>query len=196
MRQILILFGAASGIIISSSIVFFIPGSLELLGFSGQYFLSGEIWRLFTFPFSHVSLGHLAENAMALLITSLLAYEFGLRGRYFVYCFTLSGIAIALLEAMLFPAILIAGASLGTYAVLGSLSIKGSNFIPKYILIPMLASTIFMMYAVNLFTCPECITAVSIYSSMFHLAGFIAGISIFYVAVWMRPRKRVLEKMG
>lgn len=195
MKQYVILFGISIGIIISSTIVFLIPGSLELFGFSGQYFLDGQIWRLFTFPFSHLSLNHLIENVMALMITSLLAYEFGLRGKFFLGCFLLTGIAIALIEALMFPAILIAGASLGTYAVLGSLSIKGSNFIPKYILIPVLGSTIFIMYAVNAFTCMECITTVSLFSVMFHFSGFIGGISIFYVALWMRPKKRILGNL-
>jgi membrane associated rhomboid family serine protease len=171
-------------IVISLSLLIFllIPEAVYLLGFSGELFFSGEIWRLATFSFTHVDLRHIIENIFALGIVSLLAFEFELKSRHFVYCFSLTSILVALADGVLFPAVIIAGASLGTYAVLGSLSIKGSNFIPKFILIPLLGVSSFG------------ITGKNIAQSMLHLSGFIAGILVFYMLISFRNKTRILQR--
>jgi membrane associated rhomboid family serine protease len=174
-------------IIFSCIAFFFVPSSLSILSFSGKTFFGGEVWRLATYPFAHVNLMHLIENIIALLTTVSLAYEFGLRGKEFITVFLLSGIVIALAEAFLFPVIIIAGLSLGIYAVLGSLSIKGSNFIPKYILIPLLGISVFLKY---LFTG---VSKESLQQSLFHFAGFVSGIAVFYLLIKTRKKKKILQ---
>ena len=185
MKRIFIL----SLIVIVISLIFFflIPDSLHLFAFSGETFFKGQIWRLITFPFVHISSTHLIENIIALTITSLLALEFGLRGIHFIGVFLLSGIIIALAEAFLFPVILIAGLSVGIYAVLGSLSLKGSNFIPKFILVPLLGSSVFLKYFFS-------ISDKKVLSiSLFHFSGFVAGIAVFYLFIKLKKKKRVLQ---
>lgn len=174
-------------ITISSILFFFIPSSLNIFAFSGETFFKGQIWRLITYPLVHVGLTHLIENIIALVITALLAYEFGLRGKHFIIVFLLSGIIIALTDAFLFPAILIAGLSLGIYAVLGSLSIKGSNFIPKYILIPLLGFSVFLKYIFEAFSIE------SLKQSLFHISGFVTGIAVFYLLIKIRKKKKILQ---
>ena len=188
MKQV---FALSMGIIITNSLIFFIiPNSSSLFAFSGQTFFSGEIWRLITFPFAHVNLGHLLENIVALSLTTLLAFELGLKGNDFFCCFILSGILIALPEGLLFPSLLIAGSSLGIYAVLGSLSIKGSNFISKYVLVPILGSSIFFKHIFDMIIHPEYITTQTSIQSAFHFSGFLAGIFVFHLLVGLRKKRR------
>jgi membrane associated rhomboid family serine protease len=165
---------------------FLVPNSLALFSFSGEFLFKGEVWRLLTFPFVHVNLDHFIENMVALGITSLLAFELGLRGTHFMYCFLLSGIIIALSDAFLFPSFVIAGASLGIYAVLGQISIQGSNFIPKFVLIPLLGLSVFVK---NLFSgfMPDLLN-----QSLFHFAGFAAGLGLFF-AFRIKAKKRILQ---
>jgi membrane associated rhomboid family serine protease len=180
-------FIAAGTIAILCCITFFlVPNSLALFSFSGKFLFQGEVWRLLTFPFAHVNLNHLIENIVALGITSLLAFELGLRGTNFIYCFLLSSFIVALSDAFLFPSYVIAGASLGIYAVLGQISIQGSNFIPKFVLIPLLGLSAFIK---NLFSgfMPDLLQ-----QSLFHFSGFIIGIGLFY-AFRIKAKKRILE---
>lgn len=180
----------AGMIVVISSIVFFlVPNSLTLFSFSGETFFNWELWRLITFSFTHVNLNHLVENVVAIGITSFLALEFGLTGKYFLYCFLLSSILVALTEAFLFPAIIIAGASLGIYAILGALSIKGSNFIPKYILVPLLGLSVFVKYLFSAFSMDL------LKQSLFHFSGFASGIAILYLFTKLKRKKKILQVM-
>jgi len=176
-------------VIVSCFVFFLIPNSLTIFSFSGELFFKGEIWRIITFPFTHINLNHLIENFIAIGITSLLAFELGLRGRYFVYCFLLSSFLVALTEAFLFPTIIIAGASLGIYAVLGAISIKGSNFIPKYIFVPLLGLSVFIKYLFSAFT-KELMK-----QSLFHFSGFVTGIALFYLFTKLKRKKKILQVM-
>lgn len=177
-------------IVVLSCIIFFLfPSSLTIFSFSGEMFFNGEVWRIVTFPFTHINLNHLVENVVAISITSFLALEFGLTGKYFLYCFLLSSILVALTEAFLFPAIIIAGASLGIYAILGALSIKGSNFIPKYILVPLLGLSVFIKYLFSAFSMDL------LKQSLFHFSGFVYGIAILYLFTNLKRKKKVLQVM-
>lgn len=174
---------------------FLIIDSLVFMSFSGQSFFSGQLWRLFTFPFTHISFSHLIENMAALGISILLMLEFELTSRMFIKIFLLSGILVALGTGLAVPLLPIAGASLGIYAVLGSLSIKGSNFIPKYILMPLLLFSIFAMQAVSMLS-GQALTIQGMQSSLFHLMGFGAGIALFYILIRAGRKKKILEGFG
>ncbi len=167
-------------IIIISAILFLIPNSLQKFAFSGQYLFNGEFWRLVTFNFTHINFIHLIENIIALVVAALLAYELDLRGNYFIIAFLLSAVTIALAEAMFFPLIIIAGASLGIYAILGSVSVKGSNFFPRSALIIMFVASIFLGYVINLITCTDCVNKNIFIQSIFHFFGLLAGMLTFY----------------
>ncbi len=186
MKQVFIL---SAIIVIISIIFFFISNALSLFSFSGETFFRGEFWRLITFPFVHINSAHLIENIIALAVMSLLAFEFGLKGIDFIGVFLLSGIIIALADSFLFPTILIAGLSMGIYAVLGSLSIKGSNFIPKYALVPLLGLSAFLKYLFNVFD------KQLLQSSSFHFSGFAIGIALFYLFAKLKKKKRILQEM-
>lgn len=163
---------------------FLIAQSLSLFSFSGQTFFA-QPWGLLTFPFAHVDFSHLFENILALLVIGVLAFELELKGKELACCFLLSGISIALSSAFLFADLLIAGSSLGIYAVVGALSIKGSNFVSKKILIPVFAASILF--------CPTCMSNQA--QMAFHFAGFLAGIGIFYLLVKTRKKKRILTEL-
>ena len=82
---------------------------------------------------------------------------------------------------------LIAGLSAGIYALLGSLSIQGSNFIPKYILIPMLGFSPFFKYIFIPFSTKE------LTQSAFHFLGFLVGIAVFCLIHVPMKKKKILQ---
>jgi len=176
-----------------SLLVFFaFPDAVTVLAFSGETFFRGEIHRLFTFPFTHATHGHLIENLLALLATTFLAYEVGLRGGYFIFCFLGASFLIALSESPFFPTLLLAGASVGIVSILGFISIKGSNFIPKFLLIPILLLPLIIKYGLTVWQ-----TGFSFVSGaefLFHFSGFIAGIIFFYSFKLLRKEKRILQR--
>ena len=187
MKNKLIFIIPISIILISALIFFLVPNSLEILSFSGSKFISGEYWRLLTFSFTHVTPTHLFENIIAISLVGFLGYEFGLRGKLFLTYFLAISFTIALVNSLLFPLLIIAGASLGIYGVLGVLSIKGSNFIPKLYLIPLLGASIFLKYILTLFSCPTCDNDIS--QTLFHFSGFLTGLVLIYI-----PKKFSLSK--
>ena len=174
-----IFIASAMVIIISSLIHFLVPNSLELMALSGAKFLAGEFWRILTFSFTHLNANHLFENIIALGIVSVLGYEFGLHGKQFLVYFAATSIIVALTDIFLFPLLVIAGASLGTYGVLGALSIKGSNFMPKKYLIPLLGLSIFIKSFLSMISCQSCNTDLG--QSLFHFSGFVTGIFLVYI---------------
>ena len=184
MKKIFII---TSLLVLISFVLFFIPNILSVFSFSGESFFKGEIWRLVTFSFVHVSLSHLIENVIALLIVTLLAYELGLKGKQLLVCFFLSAAIIAFIEAFFFPTLVIAGLSLGIYAVLGSITIKGSKFISKFITIPIIGLSIFIKYFFSAFEDSY------MKQAYFHFAGFITGIAVFYLLMKLKKKRRVLQ---
>jgi len=176
---------------LSLGVFFAFPEATSIFAFSGQTFYRGEIYRLFTFPFTHASSGHLIENLLALAMTTFLAYEVGLRDGYFIFCFLGASFLIALSESPFFPTLLIAGASVGIVSILGFISIKGSNFIPKFLLIPILLLPLTIKYGLTVWE--RGFSFVSGAEFIFHFSGFVAGIMFFYSFKLLRKEKRILQ---
>lgn len=175
------------GVLILSIIVFFlVPNSIEFLSFSGKEFFNGEVWRIITFSFVHVDISHLIGNVLALIITSLLALEIGFKAEYFMLLFFVSAVAIALVEGIFYPALVIAGASLGIYSVLGGVSVSGRRLIPIYVFIPLIILSIFLN---QIFT-----DSIIFLQSLFHFFGFVFGIALYYSIIkYMKRRKTLFE---
>ena len=191
MKKIFIISAILS--IIFIAIFFFFPNSQILLSFSGIKFLAGEFYRLITFSFVHVNFLHLIENIIALSLITLLGYEFGLKGKKFILYFFLVSITIALASAFFVPVLVIAGASLGIYGILGALSIKGSNFIPKNILIPIFIISIFYKVILDLFSSQE---ITNLDQTLFHLSGFFTGLVFFILPRFKKKKHILLNKNG
>jgi len=169
--------------VLSFIIFFLLPNYILLFVFSGKQFYAGEVWRLLTFSFTHINIIHLLQNLMALVVLAILAYEFELEFNMFNALFLLSSFGIALTAGILFPEIYIAGASLGLYAVLGYLALKGANFISKYITIPVFLLSIFIDKIPG-----GLIALYSDLSLVFHILGFISGILIFIIVKLLKER--------
>ncbi|MEK6922985.1 MAG: rhomboid family intramembrane serine protease [Nanoarchaeota archaeon] len=185
------IFFISIAIAFASLVIFFIPYSLKMFAFSGTKFFSGEFWRLITFSFAHVNASHLFENVVVIVLVSILGYEFGLSGKLFLLFFLGVSFLVAILDAIIFPLLVIAGASLGIYGVAGALSIKGSNFIPKRYLIPLLGVTVFFTYFFGSFTCAEC--SRDFVQALFHFSGFLTGIILVYIPRKFKNKKYVLR---
>ena len=181
MKKIIIFF---TGIFIALVGVYVaLPNAIELLGFSGTAFLSGEFWRIITFPFVHVSNAHLVENLLALFILTLLAYEFKMKVRAFISLFFLSGILLAFFGGLIYPYLVIVGASLGVYSIFGALTIKGQDYIPRYILPSLFAFFIIMNIVYNYFV------GESFVQPIYHAIAFVVGAGLFSLG----KRAKVLE---
>ncbi|MBW3004051.1 rhomboid family intramembrane serine protease [Candidatus Woesearchaeota archaeon] len=155
--------------------------------------MHGEIWRLFTFPFTHTSVGHLIENMGALIVTSLFAYLVGIKKKEFLTVFIGASLLLALTDVLLFPTMVIAGTSLGIFAVLGSVSSKGTKFIPHHLLIPVLLSAVFFKYLINVVT-TQAWTGLVLNQTLLHFFGFVSGMLLFYILGTSKIRKRVLSE--
>lgn len=174
---------------IAALVLYFIPGALNLLSFSGEKFFAGEIWRILTFHLVHVNKFHLIENLITFTIIILLGNEIGVSHEEFILCFLGCGIIIALASSLIMPTMMIAGLSLGIYALLGAIAIRGSVFIPKYILIPVFILSIFIKFFFTGMSGP----AEEFASVIFHLTGFIAGIGITILIASVKKKRRFLQ---
>ncbi|MBT3324455.1 rhomboid family intramembrane serine protease [archaeon] len=160
-----------------------LPNAIDLLGFSGSAFFSGEVWRIITFPFVHVSNAHLVENLLALFILTLLSYEFKMKVRAFVSLFFASGILLAFFGGLVYPYLVIVGSSLGVYSIFGALTIKGQDYIPRYVLPSLFAIFIIMNVFYNYFT------GDSFVQPLYHAIAFVVGAGLFSLG----KRTKVLE---
>lgn len=176
--------------VICTAVFFLVLNSASLLGFSGELFRQGEIWRLLTFPFTHLDLSHLTENMITLGIVSFLSYEVGLNRNQFLFVFFGANLVLALTNLFFLPLIIIAGASAGIFAVLGSISTKGSEFIPQLVLFPLMFSSIFIKSFFSVFSG----AALNWTMLLMHTLGFAYGVGIYFVVSKYRPkRRRILQ---
>ncbi len=189
-----LLFIAALTVVVLSLIVFFgFPGKELILAFSTKTFFSGEIYRLFTFPFTHIGLPHIVENMLALFVLTILAFEVGLKGTQFVIAFIGASWLVAFGEAPFFPALLIAGASVGIMAISGFVGAKGSKFIPRILLLPILLSPLLLKDGLSILQNGE-YNLSSNSSLLFHLSGFIIGAIFFLLLSLTKEDKPVLHR--
>jgi membrane associated rhomboid family serine protease len=164
-----------------------IPNATTILGFSGESFFRGDIWRILTFSLTHVSLVHLIENLISLFIVTLLAYEFDLEFKEFIALFAVTSILIAFTTGMIFPYILIVGASLGLYGLFGAISIKGKEYVPTTTFFMIFTSIILLNFFYNLFT------KQGLAQPTYHALGFFVGASLVKVRQVTKKKKRILS---
>lgn len=143
--------------------------------------MNGEFWRLFTFSFVHLNINHLIGNVIAFIVTAMLTLEIGLKSEYFMILFFSSALVIALIQGMFLPTLIIAGASLGIYSILGGISIAGKELISIYIFAPLVLLSIFLT---SIFSGNN-----DFFEAFFHFFGFLFGL-ITYFAIKRYTAKR------
>jgi membrane associated rhomboid family serine protease len=182
-----------SGILLAIVAVFLlVPNGLAWLAFSGDKFFAGELWRLLTFPFVHTNVGHLAENIAALLVASLLAFEVGVTKMQYVVAFALATIVVATIDVIWFPLVILVGASSGIFAIYGAFATRGSEFVSKLWLIPILGTTVLVKWGLSLLQ-GGVDTATAVQTVM-HLAGFLTGGAIIFMThIMTAERRKVLR---
>jgi membrane associated rhomboid family serine protease len=168
----------------------FVANSADMFGFSGDLFIKGDIWRIFTFPFTHINFNHLIENMIALGIVSLLACETKISKKEFVWVFLGANVLIALTDIVFLPAAVIAGASAGIFAMIGGIALKGSEFISQWVFFPLMLSSVFIKEIVSLLTN----NSINMTYLLFHVLGLVYGLGIFfYLSRYRLNRRRILE---
>ncbi len=171
MKKIIIFF---TGIFVALvGIYVAIPNAIDILGFSGSAFFAGEIWRIITFPFVHVSNAHLVENLLALFILILLAHEFKFGVKSFISLFFASGILLAFFGGLVYPYLVIVGASLGVYSIFGALTLKGQDYIPRYLLPSLFVIFIIINVVYNYFA------GDSFVQPIYHAIAFVVGAGLY-----------------
>jgi len=138
-----------------------------------------------------ITLAHLLENLIALIIITIFGYQIGLTGKQFIACFVGASLIIALIEAPLLPTLLIAGASVGVLAISGFVSLRGSRFIPAFILIPILILPILVQYFLTRMRQGPVFK--DTFGLVLHLAGFIIGISFFFAFKYLKKNRYILQ---
>ncbi|MEK6974671.1 MAG: rhomboid family intramembrane serine protease [Nanoarchaeota archaeon] len=173
-------------LVLMMGIFFFSDNSIQNLSFSGEKFFNGELWRIVTFNFVHLNLPHLIGNVIAFIIMTMLSLEVGLKSEYFILLFFTSSFVIAFVEGIFFPTLIIAGASLGIYSILGGVSFIGRRLIPIYFFIPLIILSIFLNKAFS--------DSVTLFESLFHFFGFVLGFTLYYSIVkYINRQKLYLE---
>ena len=174
-------------VLISCIAFFLVSNAMDIMVFSGDlFYYSIQFWRVLTFPFIHISLSHLIQNIVAIIVITFLAYEVDLGVKAYLGSFFSASIIIALATGLIVSHLLIAGLSMGIYAIMGVVAIKGSNFIPKSILISLFAVSFFIEPLASSFDMAV------IKSAIFHLLGFVFGIIFIITAKRITIRKKVL----
>jgi len=169
-----------------------VPNAILFLAFKRDAFLAGELWRVLTFPFVHVNGAHLLENVAALLVASLLAYEVGLTLREYIVAFVLACLAVAMTDLTFFPALVLAGASTGIFAIYGAFAMRGSVFVHRGWLVAIIAVTVFTKYGIGMLT--GTVTEAAWLETLMHFIGFCAGLAVIVTAdiISRLTRQRVL----
>ena len=182
MRFIMLPAGLLAAIV---AVFLLVPNAIIWFAFSGKSFLAGELWRIFTYPFVHYNVEHLIENALALVVVSLLAYEIEMTAWQYVLAFTASWLLVAAVDTVLFPAIVIVGASAAIYAVYGSFAMKGSSFIHRSWLVVIIGLTVCLRLLFNILTgsgANDVPLDVAL-QTVLHLFGFAVGICMMVMCV-------------
>jgi len=164
-----------------------LPNAVSILGFSGEKFLSGEIWRIVSYPFVHASSFHLIENSIAAGVVLLLTLEFDFKTKEFFFVFLGSCLLVAFLIGLIFPSVLIVGASLGLFALFGALTIKGKEYIPIYVTQGLFGMIIFLNFFYSIKT------GQGFEQPTFHAVGFVSGVGLFTIKNKFRRKKRILQ---
>ena len=156
--------------------VFMIPHSIDKFALVPQLVKSGEFWRFLTYQFAHVSLLHLAENSIGVLLLAVLLTELKTGLFDFYTAFILAGVfaVIPLWAAMSFVA---AGASTAIFGGFGLASFEAKKLgIKSWTIIIVL----FGFAATQLFTGAQ-------ESALAHISGLFFGVGMFFALAKAKP---------
>ena len=190
----------SAGIIIGSvsiSIAWFWPDTtsrLATLAFSGVTLWQGEIWRLVTFLVTHVSLSHLVENVVALVLVTTLAWQLSLPGRAYVAAFIGTSWLVALVEAPLWPELPLAGASVGLLGIVGVTLVAARQWLPLWVTIPLLSAVISAQQGYVVWQTGFSVMAMVGLAA--HLLGLWAGVGGGLLARQRRASRPILSQAG
>jgi hypothetical protein len=116
-------------------------------------------------------------------MTAWLAYEVELEPKQVIGVFFGTSILLALTTFFFLPTLIIAGASVGIFGLLGSTGIKGSTFIPQKTFLMILGSSVFLKYVIETIRNGLIIDGALTMQTLLHAAGFLYGI-ILFAFIW------------
>lgn len=172
--------------------IFLIPGQLRALAFLPDLFYTGEWWRLFTFPFSHISVLHLTQNVAGVVLVGFLMTELKFSTSDFSFVYFPSGnlAVLPLLTAVGFSA---AGASAAIFGALGAAVLKAQNFASMRMISVLIILAVFAQSMVSLLSCGQCAElGLYVQQAASHLSGLVFGIALF--SLLMKTRTKLAQK--
>jgi len=168
-------------IAIVSLLMLLLPASTLVYAFQGTAFLTGEWWRMASFPFVHVDLSHFAQNMLALSFSAALAFELSMSVSAYSIIFASANAVLALLATIFFPETYLAGASFGVYAVMGGIGLQKN----PYLKLPLLFGILSGIALIGLLSQTK--------SAFFHVLGFSVGSAIFLIKNSTQRKKGVFN---
>ena len=192
LKPILLLVGALA---IVYAGIFLLPNHIEALALIPEKFFSGEIWRLVTFQFTHLSELHLFENIAGVLLVGFLATELKIATSDFSFVYFLSG-SLAPLPIFTVVSFAALGASAAIYGALGLILLEATKFSIKisYVAVALIAA-IFLQSGLMLFSYGVSCEGLlfNLKQAATHFSGLIFGLGIFFLITktrWNLTKKK------
>ncbi len=176
MKKAIIIFTIA--LVLVLTVVFYIPGSKEKLSLDKDFFLDGEYWRIFSYPFAHESLEHLLQNVLGLFLAAFIALELNVDFKNYSLTYFSSAI-LAILPLWLFLSFVALGSSAAVYGLFGYVAKDTSKFEMNFnyifiaTLLVIFGTAIYSVYLGGFWKS-------SLLQALAHLSGFLFGITIYY----------------
>ncbi|MFH1682920.1 MAG: rhomboid family intramembrane serine protease [Candidatus Woesearchaeota archaeon] len=165
-------------ILVSLLLIFLIPGIKDSWTLDKDKFLSGEYWRIVSYPFVHLSWSHLIENMVGLALVGFIAFE--LKTRSFDYALAYFSTAIlAILPLWIIVNFTALGSSAAVYGLFGFISLGIAKFGLKINHLILLVVVIIFGRSVYSIIYGESISYYLI-QSLAHFSGFVFGLAAFF----------------
>ena len=149
-----------------------IPNGIETLGLEGSKILHGEFWRLFVFPFIHLSNLHLIENLAVLFVLIFIAIQLDMKLRDFLGIFIFSNFLVGILGGVIWPYQIFVGSSIGLFALFGALAMKAKAYLsPKWSI-----SAFLVLMGLNV--AYKLYSGESVIQEVYHSAGLLVGVGV------------------
>jgi len=166
-----------AGILLVLITGFLIPGSVEKFSLNKEKFFGGEYWRLGTYPFVHLNVQHLIENAVGLVLVGFIAFELKTNFRDYTLTY-FSSAFLAVLPLWLIITFIALGSSAAVYALFGFVSFGMKEFgIKSWYTLVLLVLIIFSSTIVAAFT--GAAVGAKFIQSLAHFSGLVSGIALY-----------------
>jgi membrane associated rhomboid family serine protease len=163
--------------IVYLSVFYLVPNSTENMAFVPEKVIAGEWYRIFTYPFAHLSEAHLFENVISIMIVGFITTELKTEFYDFVVIY-MSASFLAVLPVFLVTSFYAIGASAAIYAGFGIITQELAKFkVQAHVPLVIMAMVAFINAFTAFFACgTKCDSFLfSMKQGGAHFSGLIMG---------------------